>query len=197
MVELMVLSDKEKLISRVAVLALALLVCDFLLDSYLERRSALIEQRNARLRTLDDDHLLLRREDHLRKSIAAMGSSLMDDSSTVEGKFLHLSHDWADQAGVRNTSFQRLRTDNSRGFAFLTFHASATGNLWAVAQFLYRMETASFPLRIDNVNLRPKGDADEDVQIHLTLSTPCKANPPRTISEVHVASAAEESTVRE
>ena len=52
--------------------------------------------------------------------------------------------------------------------------------LFAVAALIYRVETAPFPLRIDDAELQPRTDGGgNDLQLHLTLSTLCRAARPQ------------------
>jgi hypothetical protein len=171
----MTLSPRERMISNVLVIGAALLILDrVVLDSYFDKREELVEQRDKNLRDLNDARGTLAREKHLRNLISHMGPTLNSDSSTVERQFLHKVHEWEQKASLNDASFQRIGAQDKRGFTQLTFQISASGNLWGVAGLLYRLETSPMPLRLEMVQVAPHGIGGADVQVHLSVSTPCR-----------------------
>jgi hypothetical protein len=60
----------------------------------------------------------------------------------------------------------------------------------AIAAFLYQIETAPIPLRIESVQMHPKSDGNDDVQIHLQISTLCRAGASQQISVSSAAASA-------
>ncbi|MGD0770268.1 MAG: GspMb/PilO family protein [Tepidisphaeraceae bacterium] len=177
---------RRALLFGTAGLAFAVLLLIF----YLDQRNSLIEQRQAKFSALEEATSLLQRENSLRQLTARMGTSVTSDSSAAEGQLLHLVHDWEQRAGAKNASFQRVGMGEEHGFILLTFQVSAAGNMSAIAAFLYQIETAAIPLRIESVQAHPKNDADDQVQIHLEISTLCRGNAQR-FSTPSAASAAQ------
>ena len=157
-----------------------------LLSFYFDQRDSLIAQRQAKFRDLKEATSILQRENELRQLTARMGTSVTSDSSAAEGQLLHLVHDWEQRTGTKNASFQRVGIGKEHGFVLLTFEVSAAGNMPAIAAFLYQIETASIPLRIESVQMHPKNDGNDEVQIHLQISTLCRA----AASQISVSSAA-------
>jgi hypothetical protein len=145
-----------------------------LLSYYLSARSELVFQRNADRRNLADAHAMIQKEAELTRFLNGPGASMSVDASTVEQQVLHLFHDWEQQTGVAEPSFQRLAAADEHGFTRLTFQVSATGTIAAVSGLLYCAETATMPLRIDDAQVRPGTDNSDGVQIHLTVSTLCR-----------------------
>jgi hypothetical protein len=177
----MTLWNQQQVNRRVLMIGAAALVFVWLLlNFYIDQRHALIEERNAKLHSLEDATSLLQREKDLRQLTARMGMSVTSDSSAAEGQLLHLMHDWENRAGAKNASFQRVNTGEEHGFIRLTFQVSAAGNMPAVAGLLYEVETASIPLRVDTMQVHPKTDGDDEVQIRMEISTLCRGNASKT-----------------
>jgi hypothetical protein len=102
-----------------------------------------------------------------------MGPTLSTEASAMEQQFLHDVHDWESQTGVANPSFQRLHTEEQHGFTRLTYEISASGPMPAVSGLLYLLETSPTPHRIENVQMRPKVDTGDEIQIHINVSILC------------------------
>jgi hypothetical protein len=159
-------------VNKTLLLAAAALVCAWiLLGFYFDQRDSLTEQRDGKSQSMADAIRLLQQESDLRKLTARLGTSVMSDSSAAEGQLLHLVHDWEQRAGANNASFQRVGMSEEHGFVLLTFEVSAAGDMPAIAAFLYQIETASIPLRVENVQMHSKYEGGDEVQIHLEIST--------------------------
>src|SRR4029078_11215058 len=126
-----------------------------------EHRNALIEQRQAKIKAVSEANLLLNREKHLRKILAAMAPSFNSDASTAEMRVLHLFHDWEQKTGITGASFHRVRAVEDAGFAHLSFFASGKGSIVSVASLIYAVETSTVPLRIDDLRISPKREGEE------------------------------------
>jgi hypothetical protein len=152
----------------------------FLLDRlvvepFQDAREEMIAQRDAKRNAVRDARAVLLREKKLRQLVNDMSASLNADPSTVEGRLLHQMHDWEQQAGVSSASFQRSHGEEEHGFAQLTFEVSANGDVAAIGNLLYLMETSDIPLRIDSAEIHIKHDGDNELQVSLNISTPCQA----------------------
>lgn len=156
------------------IVAAALAISWVLLGFYLDERSSLLEQRDEKTRAVTDGFSILQRQSDLRQLTARMRKSVAADSSAGEGQLLHIVHDWEQRAGANDESFQRVGTSRERGFTQLTFEVSATGDMSALAALIYQMETASIPLRVENVQIGSKNDSD-GLQIRLEISTLCRS----------------------
>jgi hypothetical protein len=49
----------------------------------------------------------------------------------------------------------------------------------SLATLLYRVETAPMPLRVDDLEVTPKGKDGEELQMRLTVSTVCRMTAPK------------------
>jgi Type II secretion system (T2SS), protein M subtype b len=170
----MAFSPRERQLSLAVLLVGAVFLCDRIAVSpYLERRMALIEDRERKTRELTDVRQVLGEERRLRHLLIGMSGSVRADVSTAEGQFLSLIHDWERQAGIGKASFQRTRAAERYGFTHLTFQVSASGPLPAVATLIYLVETAPIPLRVDELVLTPGRDGGE-LHVQFSVSTLCR-----------------------
>jgi len=158
-------------------LAIGALLLDWtLVGPYFDKRKDYVDQRDKEAATVKDAQLTLQKEKQLRKFLAGDGASMTLDTSAVEGQLLHLVHDWEQQSTVSNGSFQRSSAVEDHGFTRMTFQISSFGPMRSVAAFLFRVETSPIPLRIDNIQLAPKTETGEDVQIQLAVSALCRSS---------------------
>jgi hypothetical protein len=171
----MTMSKRERYVFVAVAAAVLLFVIDQLvLTPYLERRQALVELRQARQKQLDEVRHVLGREQRLRRLLVAMSGQVRSDPSQAEDQILHLLHDFEGKAGVSKASFQRLRSIERYGYTHMTFHVSASGRMQPIAALVYLVETAPVPLRIDEMEVLPKGEGGEDLQVQFTVSTLCR-----------------------
>jgi len=179
---------------RVLMIALigTLVLCavyPLVLSPFLDMRDQLLLQRDTGNKELAEAHRILALQEELRPLSRSMASSLSGDPSAVESRLLHLLHEWQQRAGVSNASFQRLRSVDSHGFTCLTFSVSASGGMAPIASLLFNIETASVPLRIEDVRLTPKRDGADELQMRLNVSTLCRAGTPNSAGGTAVAKA--------
>jgi len=178
----MTLSKRERRIAVVVLAAAALFVVDQLaLSPYLERRRTLVDDAATRADELLEVRKVMKEESKLRGTLVRMGKALGDaggdtpaDASWAEGRILAAVQEWERQAGVGKASFNRLRSTEQYGFTRLTFQVSATGRMPAIAALIYKAETATIPLRIDQMQVMLSGESGEELQVQLTLSTLCR-----------------------
>ena len=168
--------QRKRYLTIALILAVGALVLDRVIGLYADQRGDLVSQRDAQIRALADAQNTLKNEKRLRQFLAGVDEFFKSDSSATEARMMHLLHDWEQQAGVREASFGRVGTADEHGFLRLTFQVSATGDLWAVAALLYRVETAPIPLHLESAEVRPQSAGGDDIQVHLSISTMCQAN---------------------
>ena len=172
----MAISNREKYFTFALLAACSLFVLDRIaIEPYLERRDALGRQGLAAETSLTEARQILRDQRRLRKELAGMDAFFALDPSSAEGRLLQLLQKSEQTSGVGGASFQRVGIVEEHGFTRLTFQATVVGKLSALAGFLYRIETASMPVRVDDVQVAPTKEAGDDLQIHFSVSTLCRA----------------------
>jgi hypothetical protein len=181
----MTLSKRERQISVVVLAAAVLFLFDQLaLSPYLAERARLQDDAVAKADELTAVRKVMREEGKLRGVLVRMGAAMGDaaggdggrqaDASWAEGRILAALQEWERSAGVGKASFNRVRSTEQYGFTRLTFQVSATGKMPAIAGLIYRAETATIPLRIDQMQVVLSGDSGEDLQVQMTISTLCR-----------------------
>jgi len=168
----MALTSRERYITIAVLVAAGIFALDRLaLSPYVARRAELTEQLAIKSQNVADAQALLGREQRLRSILTGMGPTLRSDASTIEGELLHLLQGWQQKAGLGNASFQRVQAMNERGFMHLRFHVAAVGSLPSVAMLLYEVERSPIPLRVDDVQVTPKRESGDELQVQITVST--------------------------
>jgi hypothetical protein len=171
------LSKRERSIAIVFLICAGVFTIDRLgLSPYLERRRALLDQSDAKILQVSEQRQVLQREQALRRLLKKLGKSVESDPSAAEGQFLHVLHEWEQQSGVAKPSFARVHAIEIQGYTHLTFQVSANGPMGAVALLIYRLETAAIPLRVDDVQVTPKNQGGDELQVQLKVSTLCRTN---------------------
>ena len=189
----MTLWDRYRVNKGSLLLIAAAIVCLLvLLGVYFDERSSLVERRDEKFRAVIDDVAILQRQNELRQFTAKMQKSVASDSSAAEGQLLHIVQDWQQKAGASGASFQRVGMGRENSFVLLTFNVSVTGNMAALAAFLYQVETAAIPLRIESVQMHSKTEGSDDLQIQLQISTLYRGNAKRdSTPNINTADAAQ------
>lgn len=171
----MTVSKREKYFTIVLLGACAVFVLDRLaIGPYLDRRDALVLQRQLMQKNIDEAHKVLLDERRLKKELAGMEGFFKLDPSDAEGRLLGMLQESDQSSGVNAASFQRVGIVEEHGFTRLTYQATAVGKMPSIAAFLYRIETAAMPVRVDDVQISPKDDKGEDRQVHFSVSTLCR-----------------------
>jgi hypothetical protein len=169
----MALSHRERLIA-IGVGAAALLYVGnkYALEPYAQAR----DQINAELSTTAAKNTeainLLKRKKHLEDQERAMLSGgLKTEQSAAQFQVFDAVADWAKEAGVKLTSrTPQPETRNDRT-QINRLHALGTCSTAAAAKLLWRVETASIPLKVDELTLTSLKPGNDDLQITLVVST--------------------------
>jgi len=169
----MFLSKRERLIITVTLVVVALL----LLDSYVvtplrefsDRAAARKESLLAEMQRGHD--LLARKREVGAKWREMVASGLKRDPAEAESQILHSVGDWAKDAGLKLSSVKPERQPDKRKLQEISFQASGTGSMNAVARFMWRLETSKVPIRVKEFQLGARKEATDDLTLQLRLST--------------------------
>lgn len=181
----MTITKRERVYTIALLAACGAFVLDRLaISPYIARRDELALNRESMEKNLAEAHQTLRDERRLKKELAGMEGFFKLDPSDAEGRLLAVLQHSDQSSGVSGASFQRVGIVEEHGFTRLTYQATVIGKMSAVAAFLYRIETASIPIRVDDVLVSPKQESGEDLQVHFSVSTLCRGKEtPRPHSE--------------
>ena len=159
----MVLTKRERYIGIATVAVLAILVLDqFILDPAKRK----MEELDAKIAQAQQEHLNAqqlfnnaRRANRDWKTIA--GDAMTRDTGDPESRVLSSVREWAQDEGMRLPSVIPQPAQVEKGFNKIVFRATGSGNLNQVGRFLYRVQTASMPLRITDLQITSKDGTDE------------------------------------
>ncbi len=159
----MVLTKRERYIGIATVAVLSILVLDqFILQPAKDR----IDKLDADIARAQQEHLNAqqlfnssRRANRDWKTIA--GDAMTRDTGDPESRVLNSVREWAQEEGMRLPSVIPQPAQVEKGFNKIVFRATGSGNLNQVGRFLYRVQTASMPLRITDLQITSKDGTDE------------------------------------
>lgn len=169
----MVLSKRERLIILVAALVVAALVLDrYALTPLLDARQVLGAEKETLLADLERASALLARKRQMQprwKDMLAGG--LQADPTEAESQILHAVRNWSTECGLRLASVKPERLPEKTVLPEIAFQAVGTGTMSAVSRFLWRLETAKIPVRIQEFQVGARKEGTDDLTLQIRLST--------------------------
>jgi Tfp pilus assembly protein PilO len=169
----MVLSGRERYIFIGVVIALAALVLDRLvLSPFLIGLSAMETQRASLSSQLSRDNALVESRGKLQSQWSEMvKAGMKSDPAGAEIQVLQSIRDWARESGI---SLSLLKPDRLAGKSRLpeiSFQASGTGNMNAVSQLLWRVQTAKIPIKLTELQIGARKEGVDDLSFQMRVST--------------------------
>ena len=119
--------------------------------------------------------LFTRQRNHEKQWQALLASSLKVTASEAESQVLHSVRDWAQDSGLGLESLkpEHLAREKDAAVQEIAFRASGSGPMSAIARMLWRLETASVPLRVNSIQITPRKEGTDDLAVQLSISTIC------------------------
>jgi type II secretory pathway component PulM len=175
-----VLSKRERYISIGVGAAVALLAMNYLLwEPYAQRRDEVLAirddvsaQQKAAAETFDRQHRL--------KPIWTdiTNGGLKTDPAEADSQARHAVLDWMQSAGVNLKAVNPERTTNVNQFQVISFHVTGTAHMPSLARLLWSLETATIPVRVNDLQIKPQKEGTDELTVDLSISTLCL--PPAT-----------------
>ena len=175
----MVLSKRERYIALTTALVLAMLLLDrVVLTPLHKRRVVLEEQTQTALSRMEYAGALMDRRKQLAPRWREMvEGGLKSSSAEAESQVLHAVRDWSQEARLSLSSLRPERTERKEeGLEEITFRASGTGSMSAVAGFLWRLESSALPVRVSELQLGTRKEGTDDLSLQLRISALCMAD---------------------
>ncbi len=168
----MVLTKRERYVGILTVAVLSILVLDqFIIDPAKDRLDVL----NAEIARAQQEHLNAqqlftssRRANRDWKAVA--GDAIQHGGGDPESRVLNSVREWAQDEGMRLPSVIPQPAQVENGFNKTVFRATGSGNLSQVGRFLHRVQTASMPLRITDLQITSK-DGTDDLSVNFGIAT--------------------------
>jgi len=173
------LSRRER---NIAIAALATVLI-LLLDRYavtpimagLERGAA---EKAALTEELREAQSLFKRQRlHAARWRKMLDSGLKRKPEEAESAIFHALRGWSKQSGLSLSAVKPGKTDDQPDLVRISFQVTAAGRMKAVAKFLWLIETASVPIRIEQLQLGARKDGEDDLSLQLKLSSICLPAP--------------------
>lgn len=169
----MAMTKREKMIAISAAAVLGVFALDyFVLTPFFKSRENLVQQRldlqqqlTEANSTVDYSHAVARRWVRFQQA------GLRGDASATENNLLNEMRKWSQESGLTLVSLRPDRAVSEKGLAEMTFQATAQGNMRAVSQFMYKVETTQLPIRIREAQIASRSDATDDLSLQLRIST--------------------------
>ncbi|HUS57229.1 MAG TPA: hypothetical protein VM141_01135 [Planctomycetota bacterium] len=188
----MILSKREKYIAAGTLIGVAI----FLLDSIiftplLEQRAAMAQEKQSILYKLERARLLFARKKKIEPQWnQTLAGGLNMNAAQAESNVLHAVRKWAQESSLTMNSVRPERVAKKSTLQEITFQAVGTGTMSAVAGFLWRLESATLPVRVASLQLGARKEGTDDLTLQLRISALCQSA--EVPAGEHAASAAPE-----
>ncbi len=171
----MVLSKREKYIAIGVGAAVGLLVLDSLIFApYFTRRNKITVDRTALNEQTEAAAATLMRQSKLRPVWAEIQQhGLMVDPDVAASQAQKAILDWAHAANVELFSLRNERPAQEGQFQIINFGVTGTGTMNSISKFLWSLETAAIPIRVNDMQITPRREGTDDLSIRLTVSALC------------------------
>jgi hypothetical protein len=172
----MVFSKRERVVIALTSAALALLVLDhYVVEEFWTARTEAKRRRAVLADKEFSDKLLLQtgREMGGKWQEMLARDGMTSQPQQAESQLLHAVDGWAKDAKIKLSSVvpqERLGSGTSL-LPEMCFHASGEGNMAAVSGFIWRLETAQFPLKIQKVVINSQKPGADSLRVEVDFST--------------------------
>ena len=171
----MTISKREKYIGIGMGAAILLLLLDqVVLSPFLKQLDDISAQTDAARTKVDDMTSTFAKQSNLKKVWTAMQTGgLKDDESQAQSQALRAVLDWAQNAGVNLAALKPERSQAMGQFQVISFHITGTSSTPSLARLLYGMETATIPVRVNDIQITPVKEGTDNLTVQLSVSTLC------------------------
>ncbi len=169
----MVLSKREKYIGIGAAAAVAILgLNQFVLQPFTDESNKVDTQLTTARKQLADDTKLFDKRDRLQRVWNDLkGGGLKSDQSEADAQAQHALVDWAARSQVAVGSLKSEHAAQEGQFQVLSYEITGNATTPTMAQLMSDLETATIPLRINELQLSARPERSDNLQIRLTVST--------------------------
>jgi hypothetical protein len=170
----MVLSKRERSIVITTVVVVGGLgLYQYVVDPLVTRYSELRKQvETATLEKRQNDLLVRKAQVESRRWGELSRGALKSDAATADSQAYNSIGDWALNSGMSLASLKpEGQPQREKEFIRTTFRASGTGTMKQIGNFLYKIQTASIPVRVTDLQVNSKKEGTDDLVIQIGIST--------------------------
>jgi hypothetical protein len=172
-----VLSKRERYIGIGAIAAVVLLgISELVVGPYYDSMDALQKQETAAKKTLDaNQHLFRLQKDKQTDWSAMMRNGLEADDSTARTRTQQRLQTWARDAGINLDALSSDSAPSQKGsfqainFS-LDFNTSGADSMRQIAKFLQSVESATIPVRLNNIRIQSTKEGTDQLNVKLVVS---------------------------
>ena len=189
------LTKRERIIAILAVAAVGFLVANKFLVGPVTGKLQELETQKSQLRIeLDEAQNLFRKRRVLEKRWKTALSEGLQNEVEAEIKVGRAINEWSNEARLTLSSVKPERVASDKGLKEMTFVVVGTGSLDAVTQFLWKIETATLPIKVKDMQLGSSNESGQSMSVQLRLSALClgkdqkptENNPPQEVNDEQI-----------
>jgi hypothetical protein len=172
-----VLSKREKYIGIGTIAAVAFLgVYSLIIVPYNSEHDELQRQMKVATDTLSQNQDLFRAQKNRQSDWNAMlNNGLRADDSTAQSRTQQMLQNWARTAGINLDALSSERAPSQKGpfeavnFS-LDFNTSGADSMRQIARFLWSVESATIPIRLNNIRIQSQKEGTDQLNVKLVVS---------------------------
>lgn len=171
----MALTTRERNIAIVVGAVAGLYLLDLVaFTPYLKAREKLASSIDAANVKLDAAMKLRKQQKELSRVWRDMNAGgLKSDVVEAESQLFHALRDWTHESGLNFSSSKPERATSEGKFTLINTHVSGTGPQAAITKLLWRLETATIPIRVTEMSVNARKEGADDLTVSLGVSTLC------------------------
>ena len=169
----MALSKRERLIAAGTGVAIAVFVGNrYALEPYVAARDTVAAERATVSAQLDDaQRTFTRRKRMDREWRDMLSGGLKADAGEAEQQLYEAVGDWARESGVTVLTSDPQRAPQRGRTQIVRLRVTGTGTTAAFSKLLWRVETSSLPVKVDEFTLTSRTAGNDDLTMTLVVST--------------------------
>jgi hypothetical protein len=142
-----------------------------LLTPLLDLRGRMNVAKEDALRRMENASLLFAQAKRMNRTWKKMLSGgLKGDVGQAESTLLHALREWSQDSEVTLSSVKPERVPQEGPLHLVTIHAVGSGPMRSMARFLWLIETAELPLKVEEIELGSRKEGTDDLSFQMRLS---------------------------
>ena len=172
----MLLSKRERFIAILTGASILMLVLYFVvIGPYFQRRAEIATDLDTATLDLAKADTLFKQQKKMRVIwTEMMKGGLGNTPSEAESQLAQALDEWAQECGINVSSLKPGKSQPEGKFLQIGFNLSGIGPLSTISNLLWRLETTNMPLRINDIQIIPRKEGQDDLTFQLTVSTLCR-----------------------
>jgi hypothetical protein len=162
-----------------------LLVYSMVVSPYFDRLAGIKDQTDKATSTISRNHKILGYQRDLKPAWNDMSANLSPNEAEAMSQASSDILRWGRDTRVNVTAIKPDRTITENKFVVSSFHVTASGTMASISRFVWALESAPVPLRVHEVQLKPRKEGTDDLEVQLSVST---------LSQSETADAADKKT---